>query len=52
MDDYQETHLHEPDPPLAAQRALKRRRVTMWALYIVTAVVLLIALLSGTFRLW
>jgi hypothetical protein len=52
MDDYQETRLHEPDPPPEVQKSLRRRRMFTWVLYGATAVALLAVLLSGTFRLW
>jgi hypothetical protein len=52
MDDYQETRLYEPDDPPEVQKTLKRRRLLSWALYGLVAVTLLVALVTGTFRLW
>jgi hypothetical protein len=47
MDDYQETRLHEPDPPPAMRKALKRRRWAAWALYALGIFAALALLLSG-----
>jgi hypothetical protein len=52
MDDYQETRLHEPDPPPEVRKVLKRRRMLSWVLYGATAAALLAVLLSSAFKLW
>jgi hypothetical protein len=46
MDDYEETRLHEPDPPPEVRKALKRRRIVSWALYALVAVGALAVTLS------
>jgi hypothetical protein len=51
MDDYQETRLHEPDPPADVQKKLKRRRMVYWALYTLAAVGVLAAALSSAWWL-
>jgi hypothetical protein len=51
MDDYEETRLHEPDPPPEVRKALKRRRIVSWALYTLAAVGVLAAALSSAWWL-
>jgi len=50
MDDYEETKLHEAEPP-EQRRWLKSRRLLMWALYIVAVLAVLAALASGAFSM-
>jgi hypothetical protein len=52
MPDYQETDLHEPDPPADVQKKLKRRRVMYWALYTLAAAGVLAAALSSAWWLY
>ena len=52
MDDYQETRLHEPEPPPEMRKALKRQRWVAWALYAVTAAGVVAVALSSVWWLY
>jgi hypothetical protein len=48
MDDYEETRLHEPDPPADVRKKLKRRRAMYWVLYTLAAAGALAVALAST----